>query len=236
MVGEITMKKPFILIKASGMPMVGELEKSIKQAGYKIDSIYNISNGWETISQFYLNDPTREEFNLEVEIHAWLEKYLFGESAYIIFIDTEQQKTLEQKCQDALAIKKDFRDKFTLSRDGTFMVAMDVERTPFKPLVKWHKGELKVSEHIFDTDMPQKGTFRGYYFKYAHTPDNVAELDRHLEILTKANILTEENRVYPREWRIIKSAVLGDHEKLMQEISQPKNPDEGNQNQDEFIK
>lgn len=123
-----------------------------------------------------------------------------------------------------------------MSRDGTFMVAMDIQRTPFKPLVKWHKCKLKVSDYIFDSDMSQTGIFRGYYFKYAHTPDNLAELDRHLKILTKVHIISEENRVYPREWRIIKSAVIGDHEKLMQEISKQQTSSGNKKNQDEFIR
>ena len=203
-------KMPFILLKASGMPMANSLEESIKNNGYSIKKIYNISNGWETIKNFYLNEPDKIEFNLEVEIHRWLEKYLYGEAAYIIFIDTTDKKSFDEKCNDALKIKREFRNKYTLSRDGTFMVALDVSRTHFKPLLKWKKGLLKVGNSIFDPDMPQKGVFRGYYFKYAHTPDNAEEYDRHMKILQDANLFCPENEVSPTQWNIIKCAVLGD--------------------------
>lgn len=219
------MEKPFIMVKASGMPMINELEQSIKEAGYKIFSIYNISNGWETIKQFYLTNQKDQEFNLEVEIHAWLEKYLFGESAYIIFVDTDEDKSLEEKCKDVLAIKKSFRNKFTLSRDGTFMVALDVSRTQFKPLIKWHKGQLKVGKNIFDSDMSQTGIFRGYYFKYAHTPDNEEDLKRHLKILIEAKVICEDKRIYPTEWKIIKSAIIGNHIDLLKIIKEAKQSD-----------
>lgn len=205
---------PFILIKASGMPMISSLEDSIRASGYKIKKVYNLSNGWDTIKQFYLNNKDLEEFNLEVQIHAWLEKYLFGESAYILFIDTDENKELDQKCKDVLDIKKDFRDKYTLSRDGTFMIAMDIQKTPFKPLLKWKKGKLKIGTYQFDPDMSQKGVFRGYYFKYAHTPDDITDYKRHMEILRSANVLTEENEVSPMEWKIIKSAVIGDNKAI----------------------
>ncbi len=211
---------PFILIKASGMPMVSALEDSIRANGYKIKKIYNLSNGWGIIKQFYLNNKNSEEFNLEVQIHAWLEKYLFGESAYILFVDTDKNKKLEQKCRDVLKIKKDFRNKYTLSRDGTFMIAMDILKTPFKPLLKWKKGRLKVGMYQFDPDIPQEGVFRGYYFKYAHTPDNLTDYRRHMEILKSSNVLTKENEIKPMEWKIIKSAIIGDN-KTIKKIIKP---------------
>lgn len=205
---------PFILIKACGMPMVSALEESIKSGGYKIKKIYNLSNGWDIIKKFYLNNNDLEEFNKEVQIHAWLEKYLFGESAYILFVDTDKNIGLDQKCKDVLKIKKDFRNKYALSRNGTFMIAMDIQKTPFEPLVKWKKGRLKVGIYQFDPDMSQKGVFRGYYFKYAHTPDDIVDYKRHMEILKMANVLIEENSISPKEWLTIKSAIIGDNKTI----------------------
>ena len=110
---------------------------------------------------------------------------------------------------DALTIKKHFRDKFTLSRDGTFMVILDINKTPFLPLKTWRSGKLMIGSEVCEEDMSQEGHFRGFYFKYAHTPDNHKEYLRHMHILEQEKIISEENRISMSAWNMIKKAVIG---------------------------
>ena len=148
-----------------------------------------------------------ELFEKEFLCHIWLNKYLFGNFAIVFLLSKDGY--FDNRLLDAiLNLKKKIRSRFDASKNGTFIVALDMEkinlsstRVPKGRLIIQHDRESS----IFDQSISQEGRFNSFFFQYVHCPNvNYEDAKQELDILKKMGVLSIENMISIDEWNTMK--------------------------------
>lgn len=208
----IDMKISYLMIKPDGLRYLFEIEQLITTEGFEICGRYSVYNWEEVAKQIYAKSVSEHDEVFEKEFlgHIWLNKYLFGNYAIVILLrynNLENKQLLEQ----IMRLKLKIRKRFNASKNGTFIVALDMNKINLtSDLISSSNLVLQTENGIitFDDNISQCGKFSSFYFQYVHCPDPIVdEAQNELTILKRMAVISEHNLICDEEWNKIKCII-----------------------------
>lgn len=200
------------MVKPDGLRYLLEIEQMIIASGFKICGRYSVYN-WEVVAkQIYEKSISEHDELFEKEFygHIWLNKYLFGNYAIVLllkFQDFEDRRLLERIMEMKLRIRR----RFNASKNGTFIVALDMNRINLSSnLIPSSNLVLQTENGImtFDNNISQCGKFSSFYFQYVHCPDpSVIDAQNELNILKRLGVISVHNLICNEEWKKLKNII-----------------------------
>lgn len=205
--------EPFIMVKPDGARYLLELEQVLLEHKISIRCVYYVSD-WERAARS-LYEPELQscgrEFCASFESHVWLTRYLFGNQSLVLTLDIRNDnQDIRELARIVHEIKDYFRSRVPESRDGTFLIALNLDRLSgdFYQGIGT-KGVLGIlSSEGFFTPLSEDGSIGSWeyhYFKYIHAPDGAEELMRQWRVLVQLGIVFDENRISKQEWELLKT-------------------------------
>lgn len=197
------------MVKPDGQRYLEDIEEIIKSRGFEIEGIYHIGD-WEFVcSKVYARciGQNTDIFKKEFLAHVWLNKYLFGNNALVLMLSKPGFENIDL-LREVMQTKKFVRQKYNASKNGTFMVVMDINKIGLTS-DEVEKSELFLkNRHGFerlDEMIAQEGMFRTFFLQYVHCPDAILdEAKNELEILENLGVFSDENLVSAEEWAMMK--------------------------------
>ena len=133
------MKMSYIMVKPEGQRYLSEIESMILNEGFCVESIYHVDD-WEKVSckvyEKCLNERG-EKYKQEFLAHVWLNKYLFGNEAIVIFLSKPNIYGINL-LGEIMNVKKKIRNRYNATKDGTFMIALDFNKIGLKLKIVYH--------------------------------------------------------------------------------------------------
>lgn len=206
------MKISYLMVKPDGLRHLLEIEQIITAEGFEICGRYSAYNWEEVAKQIYAKSLNEhgEVFEKEFLGHIWLNKYLFGNYAIVILLrhtNLEGKQLLGKIMQLKLKIRK----RFNASKNGTFIVALDMNKINLSSdLISSSNLVLQTENGImtFDDSISQCGKFSSFYFQYVHCPDPIVdEAQNELGILKRMEVISEYNLICDEEWSKLKCII-----------------------------
>lgn len=205
------MKKSFIMIRPDGGQILDGIDGIIKQSGFDITDIYNLSE-WDKI---YLALHEKELKDIKnsitdnIKLNVWMSKQIYGNSGLILLLTHNFYSNYEDLIAQTYDLKFKIRDKFQSTRDGKFVIAINASLIDVELLHINRYGNLVVNNGIenlnFSIKMQEKGNYVPAYFNYIHCPDNsIEEVSKEYEIMHKNKVLVKTNRMSNQEYEICK--------------------------------
>ncbi|HCC08349.1 MAG TPA: hypothetical protein DEP72_09365 [Clostridiales bacterium] len=202
------MNKGYIMIKPDGHPYLKEFEKIILNQGLEIEEMYYIDD-WKTVctevNRHDLIKRDKKSYN-EFFGHVWLNNYMFGNSAVVLII-SKKDCNYKELLDLILYTKKQIRNSLNATKDGTFMIALDMKKVGLDS--DYFEGYLKLvddnNQQLFSEYLSRKAKWIAFYLPYVHCPDpNIIDNEIELNVLKKMDILSNENRISKSEWDLMK--------------------------------
>lgn len=203
--------RPFLMVKPDGGRYLAELEQTLLESRLRISEVFYVSD-WEPVARA-LYEPQLQScdraFYVAFEAHVWLNRYLFGNRALVLILETlDNEQDLDTLARAVHQARDHFRSTVAESRNGTFIVAINLDRLPgeaYQGAGRVGVLGVQASETSFTPLIECVGRWDDYYFKYVHSPDGSAtSLTREWEVLVRLSVIAPDNRISLHEWKLLK--------------------------------
>jgi hypothetical protein len=201
--------KAFILVKPDGARYLNELESTLEEKHMHIERVYFVAD-WEKTSRALYKPQLQacsREFLVGFEAHVWLNRHLFGNHSLILVLETNFED-LETSARAVREVRDYFRSKIPHSRDGTFMIALNLNRLDGDVFqgagITGNLGVLSANGVFTTLGDNYSGRWDDHYFKHIHAPDDLAALIREWKVLLELGIISDDNYVSRQEWNLLK--------------------------------
>ncbi len=176
----------FTILKPEMRRFVEKLDPYLTEAGFKIDSRHPIKDWTALARDIYSPQAEDPAFSSELNAYLWLASSLFGNNAvaYQISRNTSPQSNLDSLMEIKKRFRKEIGEKFDLPIK--FILNLEATGNVYHE-AHGKQGILRVGDVALE-DMPQEGRWDYFFFKYMHTSDDLANLQRETEVLKQARI------------------------------------------------
>lgn len=204
--------KSFIMVRPDGGTILPGIDSMIRDDGFDIKEIYHIPVWDELYYKLHereLNDRDNV-FADNVKLNIWMSKAIFGNNALLLLLDHYRCHNLEELVERTFDLKFKIRDRFTSTRDGQFVIAINASLLDLGLQHFTNCGNLVVASdnslQNFSERMTEKGVYVPAYFNYIHCPEKgCEEITQEYEIMRKHKVLTLRNRLTNREYENCKA-------------------------------
>lgn len=198
------MNNSILLITPEGLRYLDSITKEVMQGGFEIISMHHVfswGNVFRAFNKKYLEEKD-ELFRNQIEAHIWLKNYIFGDYAQVWLL-RKNSLTDVTLLKEITNLKMLIRSKYGASRDGTFIMILDLCKIGFNPggIRSAYLGTFqRDSFQIIDESISQIGKFDFYFLKYVHSPDpNLCDAKREIEILKDMKVISDDTIITKEE-------------------------------------
>lgn len=201
------MEKSFIMIRPDGGQVLSGIDDIICKEGFDITDVYSVPVWDELYIALHekelnnANDPVSDNIKLNI----WMSKTIFGNCGLILLLKHDKYYNFNDLLSKTYDLKFKIRDRFTNTRDGKFVIAINASLLDLDLKYLNRNGNLVVTSNddptIFSIMMQEKGNYLPAYFNYIHCPDNsIDEITKEYDIMEKRKILTMSNKLTSYEY------------------------------------
>ena len=207
--------KIFILMKSESAPYIERIEPILNKYELKMNARYFVEDWTSVAYNLYKRRIAFEspEFETGFRGHIYLSKFLFGHRGVLATLTPTQgaPSDLLDIAQRANSAKLEFRDSLPQTRNGTILMAMNIDLIP----------EIQIKGNILigclgvkngDNDFVQFDTTTGgrwdyFYLKYIHVPaPDLNEIFYEWTVIKNSGLINSKNRLSDSEWKTILNA------------------------------
>lgn len=204
--------KSFIMVRPDGGTILPGIDTMIKNDGFEIQEIYHIPV-WDELYYELHEQELNDRDNIfadNVKLNIWMSKEIFGNNALLLLLSHYKCHNLEELVNRTFDLKFKIRDRFTSTRDGKFVIAMNAALLDLTLQHFTNSGNLVVDTgnglQNFSEKMTETGIYVPAYFNYIHCPERGSEeITKEYEIMNHKKILTLKNKLNNEEYENCKA-------------------------------
>lgn len=203
------MDKSFIMIRPDGGQILDGIDRIIHLDGFDITEVYSIPV-WDDLYLALHKKEFEDENNSvadNIKLNVWMSKTIFGNCGLIIILDHNRCRKFSDLLSRTYDLKYKIREKFTNTRDGKFVIAINAALLDLNLQHLHRNGNLIVTSDEeqgpvnFSINMLEKGNYLPAYFNYIHCPDNsVEEVKTEYAVMREKKVLVKTNRMSSYEY------------------------------------
>ena len=194
------------MIKPSGQRYLNEIFEMIKR-DLKVIEAYHIPDWKSLVEQLYLPEIQKygDEFAEDFDIHIWINNYFFGNQAILLKVTTYEDKLLEEILTEIHRKKKEIRQTFNCTKNGTSMFLINVNMLNIKHNLMTINGTvcLQNNSQINELDcqfLQKNGRYKTQFLNYVHACNpNIAAFQHEVKIYSEFKIFQNSLTQYQLE-------------------------------------